>query len=74
MCAEMTELIAAYKAAAKLYMDAIDELRASGDGSAPSEFEFVWLRARTAREFANDAHEQMRAHAAEHGCSVRSMG
>ena len=51
------------QAAAKLYMDAIDELRASGDGSAHSEFEFVWLRARTAREFANDAQEQMRAHA-----------
>ena len=71
MCEQMTELIAAYRAATKLYLEAIDELRSSGKGSADSEFEFVWVRARTAREFANEAQEEMRAHAVEHGCSLQ---
>ena len=73
LCAELTELIAAYNAATKLYLEAIDELRSSGDGSAPSEFEFVWLRARTARELANDAQEQMHTHAVNHGCSLHQL-
>jgi len=72
LCEEMTELIAAYRAAAKLYLEAIDELRSSGNGSSHSEFEYVWLRARTARECANEAQEQMRAHSVEHGCALQA--
>jgi len=68
LCDEKGRLLTKHKKAFEIYMRGVSELAEAVGMMAHAEFEYLYNKVRTARQFLVQAREQSKEHSLKHGC------
>ena len=68
LCDEKGRLLTKHKKAFEIYMRGVSELAEAAGMMAHTEFEYLYNKVRTARQFLVQARERLNEHALKHGC------
>ena len=68
LCDEKGRLLTKHKKAFEIYMRGVSELAEAVGMMAHAEFEYLYNKVRTARQFLVQAREQLNEHSLKHGC------
>ena len=68
LCDEKGRLLTKHKKAFEIYMRGVSELAEAVGMMAHAEFEYLFNKVRTARQFLVQAREQLNEHSLKHGC------
>jgi len=68
LCDEKDRLLIKHKKAFEIYMRGVSELAGAVGMMAQAEFEYLYNKVRTARQFLVQAREQLNEHTLKHGC------